>query len=381
MAAKRLSVKQRTDSGKAQVSEMVAGEGEKESQSSEDDVGREVKFAQYVDSDEAAEQDDDEDHDSDEDSEEDVEGDEQEDNIRKRVESIPFSSLLRARKSLREIESNSSDSEEDEFEAERVKHREEKEKVRRVYKDMVKRENKHAPTEVSSRRPVSRRRIIVETQSNASRRDPRFSSLSASLPNSGLYQSSYGFLREKQRSEVAELKSVYNKLKRQEVNHAGPKARSEIAQSIRQEKEEVELALRREEGRENERKKREREGEVVKREKKAIQARVKEGGTQFYLKDSAKKQLILEDKFERLASGREKSESDSSRKDLKRAVERRRKKNAAKERRAMPLGGGDGGAFSSPSDGRTMTIPQRKRLAGEGSLAGSKPERKRGRRG
>jgi ribosomal RNA-processing protein 36 len=359
-------------------------EDETEVHESEDDQDREAKYAQYLESNE-----DDDDDDSESDEEDSGRGtsakavDLEESLLRQRVESVPFSSLLRAKKSLQESDSAPEDSEEDEFEEERVLRGQGKEMPKKPYQELEKRSNKHAPTEMTSRKPVSRRRPVLETQKISSRRDPRFSSLSASLPNSGLYQSSYGFLREKQRSEVTELKSVYNKLKRQEANHAGPKAKSEVAQSIRKEKEEVELALRRAEGRENERRKREREAEVITRERKAIQERVKEGGKQFYLKDSAKKQLILEDKFERLAGGRERSDKDpSSRKDLKRAIERRRKKNAAKERREMPLGGGSGGNFSSPSVHRLMNVPMRKRLAGAEELVeNSKAKRKRGRRG
>lgn len=137
---------------------------------------------------------------------------------------------------------------------------------------------------MSSRKPVSRLRKVVETPS-VERRDPRFSSLSASLPNKGIFQSSYEFLRQQQSNEVKELRAVLAKLKRQEANHAGPRAKSEVALRIRLEREKVEMALRREEGRENERRRREHEGEVVRRAKKAIDERVKQGGKRYFLKD------------------------------------------------------------------------------------------------
>jgi len=338
------------------------------SSSQEEEVA--PKYAQYIDSDEAEA---DEDSDISESSEEEEASlgeeeardpeDIQEKQIRKKMESIPFSSLVRAQKSMKgggagERETDEDDSEEDEFEAERKDSGSEKIKrgSRSMY-DLQKRDNKHAPTELSSRKPVSRKRAVVETQNNVLRRDPRFSSLSASLPNAGLFQSSYGFLREQQTSETKELKAAFNKLKRQEANHAGPRAKSELAQSIQRERQQVELALKRAEGRENERRVREREQKVIRKEKKAIEERVKQGGKPFYLKESAKKQLVLKDKFDRLSGAKEDDGSGVARKDLKRAIERRRKKNAAKERRSMPLGGG------STSQPGSTAIPKRKRLA------------------
>lgn len=327
------------------------------------------RYAQYIDSDEAEADEDSELSESSDVEEGSSEGGEKasesedirEKQLRKKMESIPFSSLVRAQKSMRGSQgrdTDEDDSEEDEFEAERESS--EREKVRkgsRSMYDLQKRDNKHAPTELSSRKPVSRKRAVVETQNNILRRDPRFSSLSASLPNTGLFQSSYGFLQEQQSNETKELKAAFNKLKRQEANHAGPKAKSELAQSIQRERQAVELALKRAEGRENERRVRERERTVIRKEKKAIEERVKQGGKPFYLKESAKKQLVLKDKFDRLSGAKEDDGSGVARKDLKRAVERRRKKNAAKERRSMPLGGG------STSQPGSAGIPKRKRLA------------------
>jgi len=214
------------------------------------------------------------------------------------------------------------------------------------------------PTELSSRRPVSRKRSVVETNS-AERRDPRFSSLSASTSNKGLFRSSYGFLREQQSNEIRELRTALSKLKKQEKHQAGPKATSEFALRLRQEREQIEQALRREEGRENERQRRERKDEVLRNAQKAIDERVEKGGKRYYLKESDKKKLILQDKFEHLTNGQNSIDSTSSakRNGLQRAVERRRKKNSAKDRQ-MPLGGGASGSFGDGS----IQIPKRKRV-------------------
>lgn len=252
---------------------------------------------------------------------------------------------------------------------------------------------------MSTRKPVSRRRNVVETPSTQ-RRDPRFSSLSASQANAGLFENSYGFLREQQTSEVSELRKIHKQLRRQEAHHAGPRAKSEVALKIREERERIEQALRREEGRENERQRRERETAVLRREKRAIDERVKQGGKRYFLKDSEKKRLVLQDKFERLAHGGASSNGASGggaaaggsrekpadgqtgtgkRGALQRAIERRRKKNAARDRR-MPLGGGAGGSVVL-GDGSLppSAVPKRKRMAVGGAT--SKPPHKRGRRG
>lgn len=224
----------------------------------------------------------------------------------------------------------------------------------------------YRPTEMSSRKPVSRKRRVVETAADV-RRDPRFSSLSASQPNRGLFQASYGFLRAQQSSEVTELRATLAKLKRQEANHAGARAQSDQAVRVREERANVEQALRREEARENERKRRERESEVVRNEKKKIEERVKKGGKRFFLKEADKKRLVLEDQFKRLGGagegGEGGTEEKGAKRQLRKAMEKRRKKNAAKERKSMPLGGGGASSFSRrDQDAAAAPVPKRLKM-------------------
>lgn len=199
------------------------------------------------------------------------------------IATVPFSKLLKIKRKLYEENLDEEDEdEEDEFEQERRASQLHQAAKRST--DLEKRENRHAPTELSTRRPVSRRRQVVETKQTQAR-DPRFSSLSASAPNKGLFSSSYSFLRQQQGEEVLELRQTLKKLKKQEAHHAGPRASSDAAIGIREERQRVEAALRREEGRENERRRREHEDEVLRRAKKSIDDKVKQGGKRFYLKD------------------------------------------------------------------------------------------------
>ena len=202
------------------------------------------------------------------------------------------------------------------------------------------RDDKHAPTEVTSRRPVSRIRSVVD-QHKAERRDPRFSSLTSGPINKGLFQKSYGFVEDMQQQELSTLRATFNALKAKERHHAGPHATSEYAQNIRQEKENVEAALRRAESRVAEHTRRKREEAVDKEQKQRNKERQEAGLQPFYLKQSERKAAALKKKFDELASGSSTGgageSKGASRNKLKKAIERKRKKNAAKERKDLPF--------------------------------------------
>lgn len=139
------------------------------------------------------------------------------------------------------------------------------------------REHKSAPTVMSSRRPVSRARTVVQPVQPSKGRDPRFDSLSAGPVNLDLLSKSYKFLPELYEKELKSLKATHDKLKRMEAHHAGPHAKSEQALKIREERQNVELALRRAESQRNERLRRETERSVKSEIKKNNQRRVDAG--------------------------------------------------------------------------------------------------------
>ena len=70
------------------------------------------------------------------------------------------------------------------------------------------REHKSAPTVMSSRRPVSRARTVVQPVQPSKGRDPRFDSLSAGPVNLDLLSKSYKFLPELYEKELKSLKSM-----------------------------------------------------------------------------------------------------------------------------------------------------------------------------
>lgn len=205
------------------------------------------------------------------------------------IEAVPFAKLLKARRAMREKRDDPSAVDDDTL---RVRREAAKQQLRNMdvhkpapSKDteskrravLEAREHKSAPTVMSSRRPVSRARQVVEPIQHEKRRDPRFDSLSAGPVNLDLLGKSYKFLPELYETELKSLRDTHSKLKRMEAHHAGPHAKSEQALRIREERQNVELALRRAESQRNERLRRDTERSVKSNIKKENQRRVDAG--------------------------------------------------------------------------------------------------------
>lgn len=255
---------------------------------------------------------------------------------------------------LQGAETSSNSSDKNDWDSRRAL-REARHREAHARQELEKRAHKHAPTEMSSKKPVSRRRNVVETSAKQIR-DPRFESLSGS-ENKDLFAKSYAFLPEIFRDELATLKRTLAKLKKQEAAQAGPKARSDQALALRDERAKVEIALRRAEGLAGERERRHRESEVKGKIKAQNKERVEKGQLPFYPKRTEVRQMLLRDKYDRLSGGNQdgKQATGAEKKQLKKALERRRRKNAQKEKKDMPAGIGFAGS------GNNAHIPKRKR--------------------
>ena len=167
------------------------------------------------------------------------------------------------------------------------------------------RASKHAPTELSSKKAVSRKRSVVPTPT-IEHRDPRFEALSGPLDTNKL-NNNYAFLHDYRASEIAALKAEIRKtidlvvkadLKKQLLS-------MESKEKARAAKEAEQGILR----------------EHRKREKEAVGR----GKKPFYLKKGEQKKLALVKRFEGMGE-----------KKVERVIERRRKKKAGKEKRSMP---------------------------------------------
>lgn len=178
----------------------------------------------------------------------------------------------------------------------------------------VSRASKHAPMVQSSKHAVSRRRLIVEPPAVAKARDPRFDAAVMGHSGAGKFSEktnkAYAFLDEYRASELKDLKFQLSKTKNVD------------------EKEELKRQIRSAEDQMKTRKNQKREREVVAEHKKKEKQLIREGkkSTPYYLKKSDLKKQVLEKKYGEMGS-----------RDRAKALERRRKKIASKERKDMPM--------------------------------------------
>lgn len=197
------------------------------------------------------------------------------------------------------------------------------------------RASKHAPMMMSSKRAVTRKRTVVEPPNVAKARDPRFDAAVMGYSGTGRFSEgtskAYAFLDDYRASELKDLKEQFAKTKNLEQKEA---LKKQIRSATDKQK-----AM--------ESKKRERE--IVANHKKNERQLLREGkkSNPYYLKKSDLKQQVLEKKYEGMKS-----------KDRAKALERRRKKMAAKERKDMPWERRGTGGDDEPSFGG-----KRRRLA------------------
>jgi ribosomal RNA-processing protein 36 len=168
------------------------------------------------------------------------------------------------------------------------------------------RTSKHAPTELSAKRAVSRKRAVVPTAVRTAR-DPRFSALSGALDEDRL-RKNYAFLTGYRASEMAELRTRIRKTK-DAAQKEGLKRELMVMES-RERAEERKLKRQ----------------EVVREHRRKEREAVQGGKTPFFLKKAEIEKRTLVKRFEGLGE-----------KKVARVVERRRKKLAGRERREMPV--------------------------------------------
>ncbi|KAI8459477.1 hypothetical protein BY996DRAFT_3796427 [Phakopsora pachyrhizi] len=183
--------------------------------------------------------------------------------------------------------------------------------IQKKSKNVPSRSNKHAPIERSSKRPVTRRRTVVEAP-KVERRDPRFDSLSGGI-NEELVERSYSFLRSQRKDEIEKLRELVKRKR----NRSGKS----------QELEELRERLRRMENLEVQQEKIQREKEALKRWNSEERQRQKQGKAPYYLKKKKQKEVILADRIESLSKDKRR---------LKKSMDRKLKKISAKDKKSIP---------------------------------------------
>ncbi|THV07740.1 DUF947-domain-containing protein [Dendrothele bispora CBS 962.96] len=206
--------------------------------------------------------------------------------------------------------------------------------------DIGRRQNKHAPIEVSSKKPVTRRRTVVQTQTSQAR-DPRFLPMTGEF-SSDKFRQNYDFLTE---SHKTELQTLRENLKR------ARKMLSSSSRDLRPEREaeiqRLELAVKRAESTVNKDRREEIEERALKRVSKEERNKREAGKGNWYLKNSAKKELLVKARYDALAENGGQSA-------VKKAIDKKRKKISQKEKKSRPfanrerhsLDSGDGGGPS-----------------------------------
>ncbi|KIK93335.1 hypothetical protein PAXRUDRAFT_829070 [Paxillus rubicundulus Ve08.2h10] len=195
--------------------------------------------------------------------------------------------------------------------------------------DLAKRTNKHAPVEVTSKRPVGRHRIVVEDKTPKPR-DPRF--LQATGGYDPLkFKQQYGFLSDLHSSE---LKTLRENLKR------ARKLLVSTPSNLRAEREEevkrLELAVKRAESAVN-RDTRERiDAEALQSAKHAEKEKRNHGKSDWWMKRSEKRELLTKARFDAIASV-------GGKQAVKKAIEKKQKKVNQKEKKSRPFARGASG--------------------------------------
>ncbi|KAH6655066.1 hypothetical protein BKA67DRAFT_559405 [Truncatella angustata] len=177
-------------------------------------------------------------------------------------------------------------------------------------KPIAGRSSKHAPAEMTSKRQVTRKRQVVDTNTIHSR-DPRFGPPLGGIDartNDEALRKNYSFLNDYRDTEMKELRAKIKKTK-----DPFEKQRLErellIMQSKKQTQERKDAASR-----------------VIEEHRQKEKELVKQGKTPFYLKKSEQKKRVLVERFQ----GMKKRQVDK-------AIVRRRKKETAKEKKELPM--------------------------------------------
>jgi ribosomal RNA-processing protein 36 len=174
---------------------------------------------------------------------------------------------------------------------------------------------------MSSKIPVSRKRDFLTVTPELKKReprDPRFMPLggpgASSKPSKATLtveeikaRKNYAFLDEYRESEMRQIREAIAKTKDPEA------------------KEKLQKALMSMESRKKAQERKDRERAVLEEHRKRERELVRKGKTPYYLKRSERKKLALMEQFKSM-----------KKKDVEKAIERRRKKLAAKEKKLLP---------------------------------------------
>ncbi|KAG6890432.1 hypothetical protein C0995_008786 [Termitomyces sp. Mi166 len=246
---------------------------------------------------------------------------------------LPLGVLRKAQNMLSkteaDTESDESEEEEEEFEpepqlmSEKGKEREKVEWSTRPKKEIAKRANKHAPIEVTSKRPVTRKRTVVQVETLQAR-DPRFLPLAGQF-SAEKFRHGYSFLAD---SHIRELDALRENLKRaRKLLASSPwNLYEERADEVQR----LEQAVKRAESLVNKDKRDKIEQEALAKVKKEEQEKRNQGKGEWHMKKANKRELLMKARYEALAA-------EGGKRAVKKAIEKKQKKIGQKEKKSRPF--------------------------------------------
>ncbi|KAJ3474168.1 hypothetical protein NLI96_g12615 [Meripilus lineatus] len=275
------------------------------------------------------------------------------------LSSLPFGTLRKAQQTLAKVKSyedseESSQSEDDSGPEEEpvtsIRHKgKEREK-----QEIAHRKNKHAPMEVTSKRPVPRKKIDFE-EKRVVPRDPRFLHIAGEF-SAQKFQSQYGFLSDLHSDE---LKTLRENLKR------AKKLLANSPRDLREEREQevvrLERAMKRAESTVNRDKREKVEQTAMQKVAQEEREKRKQGKKAWYMKEADKRELLVRAKYEALAAS-------GGRRAVKKAMDKKQKRVAQKEKKKRPFAPGHGRG----EGGSTFA----KNLGGDNGGSGSRPRKR-----
>ncbi|WVR08082.1 hypothetical protein IAU60_005128 [Kwoniella sp. DSM 27419] len=188
----------------------------------------------------------------------------------------------------------------------------------------TKRGHKHAPQAMSTKKQVSRHRQVVDIH-KPERRDPRFSSVSAGSLDAHLHSQGYSFLPSMLKEEMTSLKKALSVAQKAERTCPWAEKPARTA-----EREQIELQLGRVRTRLVRDQRDTAEREVLAKVKKEEREKRAQGKGAWFMKKGEKRDLLLKARFEAL-------EKSGGKNAVKKAMEKKRKKVAGKEKKSRPF--------------------------------------------
>lgn len=214
------------------------------------------------------------------------------------------------------------------------KDKEHQDKHSKRHKDLAKRSSKHAPTEITSKRPVTRRRTVIESKAPTPR-DPRFLHITGTY-DPQKFKSQYSFLSTLHTSELSTLRSNLS-LARKLLSNSPKDLRAAREREVGR----LELAVKRAESSVNRDKREKVEMEALERVGREEREKRKKGKAGWWMKSAEKKELLIKARYDAIASS-------GGKRAVKKAIEKKRKKQSQKEKRSRPF----------PAPGRNPSNPK-----------------------